>query len=83
MRKIAAFLKYSFGGIITSAKRFLWPFYLSVARRNENDTESVLSIARQMCLKEHSLNLTESKTNNLIRNGRTFNTCASTVNELI
>ena len=63
MRKIAVFLKYSFDGIITSAKRFLWPFCLSVARRNENVNESVLSTARQMCLKEHSLNLTGSKTN--------------------
>ena len=63
MRKLAGVFKYSFDGIITSAKRFLWPFHLSVAQRNENVAESVLSTARQMCLKEHSLNLTESKTN--------------------
>ena len=63
MRKLAGVFKYSFDGIITSAKRFLWPFHLSVAQRNENVAESVLSTARQMCLKEHSLNLTGSKTN--------------------
>ena len=60
MRKLAGVFKYSFDGIITSSKRFLWPFHLSVAQRNENVAESVLSTARQMCLKEHSLNLTES-----------------------
>lgn len=91
MRKIAGFLKYSFDGIIASAKRFLWPFtcrWLKEMKTLLNQwichtNIEVLSTARQNCLKEHSLDLTESKTNTSKLEFDQECSCASTVNELI